>query len=522
MGKTILNRAYILYGTNMLKELDSIRVEPFIHQLRSFENLIKCGRETQFGNEHKFEKISDISTYQKLVPIREYDQFVPYIDAIKRGEKNILWNQPVKWFAKSSGTSSDKSKFIPITEDSLENNHYGATKRMLSSYIAAHPDSKIFAGKALTLGGSVKPDVLPNGADSKILSGDLSAILLTNTPAWVEYFRIPKRDVALTDDFDKKVEAICNIASKADVTNFSGVPSWNLLLLNKLMEFTGKGNIGEIWPNLELFMHGGIGFDPYREIYKKIIPLPNMRYLENYNASEGFFAFQDDLNDSGMLLCLNSGVFYEFIPMSEYEKVISGEIKEIPTIESVQLGVKYAMIISTVGGLWRYSIGDCVEFVSLFPHKIKIVGRTKLFINAFGEELMVGNAEKALTKACKEHNCTVADFTVAPHFMQLSDSGQSAKGYHKWAIEFITPPSDIDKFTSDLDYAITQQNSDYEAKRKNNYTMEQLKLTVLKEGTFVKWMESRNKKGGQNKVPRLYSDSKFFDELEQVSLKMNI
>lgn len=509
---SLINNLYISFSANLLKEIQQSRKAPFPYQIDCFKNLINCGKETVFGKEHSFEKINSIKDFQKNVPIRDYDAIASYIIRLRKGENYVLWNQKVKWFSKSSGTSSDKSKFIPITPDSLNINHFGGFRRMLTSYIKANPNSQIYNGKALTLGGSVKPDEF--GCETPFaLSGDLSAVLLKNSPAIVELLRTPKRKIALIDDFNKKVEQICKESSRENVTNFSGVPSWNLIMLNKILEYTGKANISEVWPNMELFMHGGIGFDPYRDIFKKIIPSENMHYLENYNASEGYFAFQDDLNINSMLLTVNNGVFYEFIPMDSFDKVLSGEIKDIPTLEDVKTGVNYALVISTVGGLWRYLIGDCVKFTSLFPHRIKITGRTQLFINAFGEELMIENAEKALANACSICNCSIRDFTVAPVFMQLSNSLKTSKGYHKWAIEFLVPPHDISDFEKALDHSITQQNSDYEAKRKNNATMEQLQVIQLKPNTFYKWMENRNKLGGQNKVPRLYPNSRFIDEL---------
>lgn len=513
---SVINQLYLQFSASLLKELERSRKAPVPAQQEWFVKLIRAGAGSAFGHEHGFDRIKNISDFQQQVPIRDYNAIAPYIERLRKGENYVLWNQKVKWFAKSSGTSSDKSKFIPITPDSLKINHYGGFKRMLASYIQANPRSRLYQGKALTLGGSVKPDEL-GGVSPFAFSGDLSAVLLKNSPFLVEMIRTPDRRIALSDDFNAKVEQICIQSSKEDVTNFAGVPSWNLILLNRILEYTGKKNICEVWPNLELFMHGGIGFDPYREIYKQIIPSGNMHYLENYNASEGYFAFQDDLQVNAMLLLPDIGILYEFIPMDQLERVLARKIVQIPTLEEVCLGVNYAMVISTVGGLWRYLIGDCVQFTSLYPHRIKIVGRTQLFINAFGEELMIENAEKALAKACRGCKCNVRDFTVAPHFMQLQPQGSTSKGFHKWGIEFITRPADLSAFEEALDMALAEQNSDYEAKRKNNATMECLQVISLKEGTFYRWMAGRNKVGGQNKVPRLYPDSRFLDELIQVS-----
>lgn len=568
---SLINQTYLKLSASLIKEIERSQTHPFEYQRNWFEQLIQSGKETVFGQEHHFGSIhstklgyampgghapqpltdkntnksdshlnhafpeyyKNLKKFQNQVPIRDYNAFVPYITRLRKGENNVLWNQPVKWFAKSSGTSSDQSKFIPITPDSLKINHYGGFKRMLAWYVAQHPKSNLFKGKALTLGGSVQIDEMGNG---NCFYGDLSAILLKNSPAIVEAVRTPKRATALISDFNKKIEQICIESHRQNVTNFSGVPSWNLILLNKILEYTGKKTITDAWPNMELFMHGGIGFEPYREIYRAIIPGDNMHYLENYNASEGYFSFQDDLTIPSMLLTVNNGIFYEFIPMSIFDKVVSGQVKEIPTLEDVTTGVDYAVVISTCGGLWRYLIGDCIRFTSLFPHRIQITGRTQLYINAFGEELMISNAEKALSEACRACHCSITDFTVAPVFMKLnapapsvtkteSDPGLNGafcpspqnsittKGYHQWAIEFSKPPQDMQEFAKILDNALTLQNSDYQAKRQNNATMEPLQIINLKPGTFFKWMDGKNKLGGQNKVPRLYGNSKFIDEL---------
>ena len=507
----LTNRIFLLYSKQLLHELDLSRKNPVPYQEHWFHYLMENGRNTAFGNEWKFDSIKNIRNFQRKVPVLDYNSTEPYIKRLMAGEDYILWNRKVRMFAKSSGTSSGKSKFIPITYESLQANHYGGFKRMLASYIHSNPSSGIFKGKALTLGGSVKPD-----KSSHILQGDLSALLLHNSPKIVEMIRTPGRSTALIDDFQKKLEAICMESSREDVTNFSGVPSWNLMLMNKILEYTGKKNICEVWPNMELFMHGGIGFEPYREIFKRLIPSGRMHYLENYNASEGYFAFQDDEDDRSMLLTSNNGVFYEFIPMDILDDVLEGRIKEIPTLADVQVGVHYAVVISTTGGLWRYLIGDCVQFSSVFPHKIVITGRTQLCINAFGEELMIGNAEKALVKACEKCKCTVTDFTVAPVFMELGTDSKASKGFHRWAVEFDTAPATMESFATTLDHYLTTLNSDYEAKRSGNATMSMLDLIPLPKGTFLKWMQQRGKEGGQNKVPRLHENEEFIKELVSI------
>jgi hypothetical protein len=377
-------------------------------------------------------------------------------------------------------------------------------QRMLANYVQHYPDSRIYSGKALTLGGSVEPDL-----GGRSFSGDLSAILLRNSPALVEFLRIPDRKTAMMHDFHEKVEAICRHYSKANVTNFAGVPSWNLIMLRRVMEYNNASWLTDVWPHLELFMHGGISFEPYRVQYDAIIPHGSVRYFENYNASEGYFAFQDDPDDKSMLLTLDNGVFYEFATLRDLsDAMTNGDPVPTHTVDEVQTGVPYAVIISTTAGLWRYLIGDVVTFTSLTPHKIMISGRTQLFINAFGEELMIGNANTALAAACKTHHATVSDFTVAPIFME----GKS-KGAHQWVVEFENAPESVEAFADTLDEAICACNSDYEAKRTHTMTMERLHLTVVPKGTFFRWMESRGKIGGQNKVPRLYGDRRYVDEI---------
>lgn len=504
----IINNIFLKYSHNLLVELDQSRRDPMRYQEKWFRHLLENGRESAFGKEHGFGEIKSVRDFQQRVPIMDYNSTVPYINRLLAGEDYVLWNSKVRMFAKSSGTSSDKSKFIPVTSESLKTTHYGGFLRMLASYLHSNPRSRIFMGKALTLGGSVKP--LSSG---NILTGDLSALLLMNSPGIVELIRTPSRKVALMEDFNGKLEAICRESARQNVTNFSGVPSWNLMLLNRVLEYTGKRNICDVWPQMELFMHGGIGFGPYREIFHKLIPSGGMHYLENYNASEGYFAFQDDESENAMLLTVNNGIFYEFIPMDLLDDVLEGRQKEIPTLAEVETGVNYAVVISTIGGLWRYLIGDCVKFVSTYPHKIQITGRTQLCINAFGEELMIGNAEQALAKACSKCRCTVTDFTVAPVFMELGADARASKGFHRWAVEFDTPPRDLEEFASMLDYYLTTINSDYEAKRAGNATMSPLEVIALPHGTFLEWMKHRGKMGGQNKVPRLYKDGRFVKEL---------
>ena len=504
----LINYIFLKYSHNLLKELEMSRKSPMPFQHKWFRHLIENGAGSAFGVEHGMDEIKSIKDFQKKVPIRDYNALQPYISRLLAGEDYVLWNTKVKTFAKSSGTSSSKSKYIPVSRESLQVTHYGGFKRMLASFVEANPNTGIFKGKALTLGGSVVPD-----KSGKIYTGDLSALLLKNSPAIIELIRTPGRSTALIGDFEQKLQAICRECTNEKVTNFSGVPSWNLMLLNKILEYTGKRDISQVWPHMELFMHGGTGFEPYRPLFQKLIPMDTMHYLENYNASEGYFAFQDDESQKGMLLTVNNGIFYEFIPMNIMDDVLQGKLTEIPTLDEVETGVNYAIVISSIGGLWRYLIGDCVQFVSTYPHRIIITGRTQLCINAFGEELMISNAEQALAMACRECHCSVAEFTVAPAFMKLGENSQATKGYHKWAVEFAVPPADLNAFAATLDKCLTAVNSDYEAKRAGNATMLQLELITLKPGTFLKWMRQRGKVGGQNKVPRLHNDSQFIEQL---------
>ncbi|HPH52960.1 MAG TPA: GH3 auxin-responsive promoter family protein [Bacteroidales bacterium] len=501
---SLINKIYLSCAHGMLKGLDRTRKYPFEVQKEVFTTLLKGGADTIFGSEHGFSKISSIQDFQRQVPVRDYNALYPYIERLRFGENYVLWNEKTHFFAKSSGTSSGKSKFIPITHTNLRECHYGGMLRMLANYVQHYPDSRIYSGKSITLGGSVAPDF-----GGRNFSGDLSAILLRNSPALAELLRIPNKKIAMMHDFHEKVEIICRKYSKANVTNFAGVPSWNLIMLRRVMEYNNVRWLTDVWPNLELFMHGGISFEPYRAQYDAIIPPGSVRYFENYNASEGYFAFQDDPEDKSMLLTLDNGVFYEFTTLKELSDAMeNGRPVPTLTVDEVETNVPYAVIISTTAGLWRYLIGDVITFTSLTPHKVVISGRTQLFINAFGEELMIGNANTALAATCKLHNATVSDFTVAPIFME----GES-KGAHQWVIEFENAPEDVEAFADTLDEELCACNSDYEAKRTHTMTMERLHLTVVPEGTFYRWMESRGKIGGQNKVPRLYSDRKYVDEI---------
>ncbi|MDR0294922.1 MAG: GH3 auxin-responsive promoter family protein [Prevotellaceae bacterium] len=498
-----------LLTTSRLRQIEACRNNPWAAQQRVFKRLLKAGRDTFFGQKYRYDTICHIDNFQQYVPIHEYDDFVPYINRMLQGEQNILWNAPVRWFAKSSGTTAGKSKFIPVSREVLQRCHYKGSKDVISVYLHNYPKSKLLSGKTLTLGGSHQPD--EQAAD--IRYGDLSAILIQNSPWYTEFKRVPKRNTALIADFETKVERIAAEACKQNVSSFAGVPSWNLVLMKKILEFSGKRNLLELWPNMELFMHGGISFTPYREQYRELIPSDNMHYMDIYNASEGFFAFQDDPADSSMLLLPENDVFYEFIPLGKLQDAQDGHYTP-DTIETAKKWINYAIVISTSGGLWRYLIGDTAMFTSLYPHKIKITGRTRHFINTFGEELIIDNAENALHRACEATGAQITDYTVAPIFMD-----SSAKGAHEWVIEFTVAPKDVEEFANLLDAALCAENSDYEAKRAKNTTLRRLQLHAVPVGTFYRWMESRNKLGGQNKVPRLSNTREYVEDLLELFSK---
>jgi hypothetical protein len=488
-----------MIATSTLRDIDLYRNDPHPFQDAIFKHIIWKGTDTLFGQEHDFSQIRNVNDFRRRVPIRDYNSFSHYIERVHKGEDYVLYGEKTYYFAKSSGTSAAKSKYIPVTGDNLRGCHYKGFIEMLATYINDHPDTQILDGKALTLGGTISPERF--GAKT-IWSGDLSGILLKNSPNVAELSRMPSKDISLISDFHEKIAKVCETCSSADITNFSGVPSWNLILLRAILDFTGKRTISDVWPNLELFMHGGTSFEAYRKQFQDIIPSGRMRYLENYNASEGYFAFQDDLHDPSMLLTADNGVFYEFATLPD----ASGH-SDVCTLDEVSVGVPYSMIISTTAGLWRYEIGDVVKFTSVRPYKIVIAGRTALCINIFGEELMISNAEKALAAACAKFGAEVSEFTVAPVFM----TGDRTRGAHEWVVEFSKAPSDLDAFASELDSELCEENSDYEAKRTHTYTMDRLILDAVPAGTFLKWMESRGKLGGQNKVPRLSEKRDFVE-----------
>jgi hypothetical protein len=463
-------------------------------------NLISSARNTEWGRKYDYKSIINISQFKERVPIQTYDTLKPYIERMLQGEQNVLWSSEIKWFAKSSGTTSDKSKFIPVSEEALEECHFKGGKDLLCLYCNNKPETEIFTGKCLVLGGSHQVNQLSNDS----YYGDLSAVIIKNLPVWAEFHRTPDISIALMENWEEKIEKMAKATKDVNVTNISGVPTWTLILAKRILEVTGKKNLLEVWPNLELYFHGAVNFTPYREQFKKLIPSDKMYYLETYNASEGFFGIQDQENSTEMLLMLDYGIFYEFIPLEN----IDDENPHTLDLSEVELNKNYAIVISTNAGLWRYMIGDTIKFTSLNPHRIQITGRTKHFINAFGEELIIDNAEKALAVACKETNSSIKEYTAGPIYF-----GDQNTGGHEWIIEFEKAPDNLQQFTEILDKALKEANSDYEAKRKGDMALQMPVLHVVQEGTFYNWMKNRGKLGGQHKVPRLSNDRRYIEEI---------
>ncbi len=461
--------------------------------------LVDTAKNTQFGKQYDFASIKNYETFNDRIPITTYEEYQSLIERSRLGEDNIFWPTPIKWFAKSSGTTNAKSKFIPVSTESLEDCHYAAGKDLLCMYLNNNEDSQMFTGKSLRLGGS-KELYRENGT----AFGDLSAILIDNMPFWAEYSSTPSSKVSLMSDWEHKMQAIVDETINENVTSLTGVPSWMLVLLNNVLETTGKKNLLEIWPNLEVYFHGGVSFVPYIDQYKSILPKKDFKYYEIYNASEGFFAIQDKNDSNELLLMLDYGIFYEFIPMDNYNTPLE---KVIPLSDVIK-GVNYAVIITTNAGLWRYKIGDTVRFTSTNPYRIKITGRTKHHINAFGEELIIENAEDALKRVCKKTKAEIVEYTAAPIFMQGKE-----KGAHEWLIEFKTPPEDINYFNELLDNALKSLNSDYEAKRYNNITLNKPKINIARHHLFYDWLKDKDKLGGQHKIPRLSNSREYIDEL---------
>ncbi len=472
---------------------------PAAAQREVLQSLITDAQYTVFGKQYNFAKMFTVKEFKERVPLSDYEQVSPYIERMLQGEENVLWNTPVNWFAKSSGTSNDKSKFIPVSEESLKENHFKASKDVLTKYYTNFPSSDLLTGKSLVVGGSHQISQLSD----EIQCGDLSAVLMQNSPFWGQWLRTPELSIALLDEWENKIEQLAQATSVENVTMLAGVPTWTLLLLKRILEITQKQTIKEVWPNLELYINGGVSFIPYRKQFESIIGKP-INYLEIYNASEGFIAGQEKPDDDGLLLFTEHGIFYEFMPLEEYKKSNPKTLG----LKAVQLNKNYAIVISTTGGLWRYIMGDTVEFTSLNPYKIKITGRLKHYMNAFGEEVIVDNADNAIAAAALKTNSIVKDYTAAPiHFTANSN------GAHEWLIEFDKAPESLAVFTKEMDAALKAVNSDYEAKRHKDIALRMPVVHALKAGTFTEWLRTKGKVGGQHKVPRLSNDRRIVEEI---------
>jgi len=479
--------------------------DPIAAQREVLQDLVTHGQYTEFGRRYGLKEIFSIRMFKQHVPIHEYEDIKPYIDRLMQGGENLLWNTPVNWFAKSSGTTSDKSKFIPITQESLEDCHFQAAKDVLTMYYNHRSESDLLTGKGLVIGGSHQISKV----NEDIQYGDLSAVLLQNTPLWANWIRTPELSIALMDEWEDKIERLARSTIEEDVTSVSGVPTWTMILMKRILEITGKNTIREVWPNLELYIHGGVSFLPYREQFRKLIG-EGCNYLEMYNASEGFFAAQDNPDEEGMLLFLEHGIFYEFMPAEEYGKPEPRTIG----LKAVETGKNYAMVISTNGGLWRYLVGDTIQFTSTWPFRIKVSGRLKQYINAFGEEVIADNTDKAIAIACQKTGCMVNDYTAAPVYFDGNN-----KGAHEWLIEFDAEPANLEQFAFELDCALKSLNSDYEAKRYKDLALAMPIVHSVKKGVFHEWLKLKGKLGGQHKIPRLNNDRKYVDDIKPMMMR---
>ncbi len=483
-----------------LKEIDRYATHAAELQQAAWVRLIRTAKDTEWGKKFDYQSIRNYEDFSNRVPIQNYEEIKPYVERLWAGEQNLLWPSRIRWFAKSSGTTNDKSKFLPVSNDALKDIHYKGGTDAVAIYLRNNPDSRFFSGKGLIMGGSLAPNL--NSPHTQV--GDLSAILIKNVSPLVNMIRVPSKEIALMSEWESKIEAIANSTIKSDITSISGVPSWMLVLIKRILEKTGKSALEEVWPNLEVFFHGGVSFTPYREQFTQVIRRPDMRYVETYNASEGYFGTQDDPSDPSMLLMIDYGIFYEFIPLEDVDK----EHPRIYPLKDIELHKNYAIVISTSCGLWRYVIGDTVRFTSRNPYKFVITGRTKHFINAFGEELIVDNAEKGLARACLETGAQVSEYSAAPVFMD-----QEAKCRHQWLIEFARMPDSIDKFAATLDSTLKEVNSDYEAKRWKDIALQPLEVIVARPNLFHDWLKQKGKLGGQHKIPRLSNTREYIEDM---------
>ncbi|MCB9188928.1 MAG: GH3 auxin-responsive promoter family protein [Flavobacteriales bacterium] len=481
-------------------QIELFKKHPFEVQQELLSSLLSSAADTEFGKSNSFSAIRSHEDFKQNIPLQQYDQVLPYVERLKDGEQNLLWPGEILWFAKSSGTTNQRSKLIPVSRESLQECHYKGGKDLLGIYYNNHPNTRLFTGKHLIVGGSSEINYL----NQKSYFGDLSAIIVKNLPWWCEWRRTPSRETALLSQWEEKIDRMAKETIEDDVRILAGVPSWTLVLLKRILEENETDNIFDIWPNLELYMHGGVSFTPYQQQFEEIMPGSAMNFVQTYNASEGFFGIQDLVRSDDMLLMLDYGVFYEFIPKEEW----LSESPETILLDQVEIGTPYEMVISTNAGLWRYRIGDVIEFTNKTPFRFKIIGRTAQYINVFGEELMIDNVEKALTITCDTLKCSIKDYTVCPIFMTKEKSGG-----HEWLIEFDRSPISIQQFSEHLDVNLQKLNSDYAAKRSNDLSLQKPLVRSMKSGTFYDWLKSKNKLGGQNKIPRLQNDRKFAEEI---------
>lgn len=499
----VLNTFMAWLFKSRLGQIENFKQNPIAAQDSIFRQLIEAGKKTEFGKEFQFSNIKTYEDFARQVPVNEYEGLKPYIDKTMKGTQNVIWNTDIEWFSKSSGTTSSRSKYIPVTTESLEECHFKGGKDMISLFLSNYPDSKVFLGKSLTIGGTLETN--PLNPEGTARAGDISAVIMQNLPIWAQFIRTPSLETALMGEWEAKIEKMANETMNENVTSIAGVPTWTIVLIQKILELKKAKNILEVWPNLEVFFHGAVAFGPYRNLFKELIPSDKMHYMETYNASEGFFGLQDQKDSDELLLLLDYGIFYEFIPMEEFDK----ENPKVISLENVKIGKNYALVISTNAGLWRYKIGDTVKFTSTYPYRFHISGRTRHFINAFGEEVIVENAEKAIEIACEETGATIANFTAAPVYFDSSAS----KGAHEWVIEFRKAPEDMDRFNELLDQSLRKINSDYDAKRYKDLALNAPIVHKAPEGLFQSWLGKRGKLGGQHKVPRLSNNREYLDEI---------
>jgi hypothetical protein len=486
-----------------LGQIENFKENPICVQEATFQELIDAGKWTEFGKEYGLEHVRSYEDFAARVPVFDYESFKTYIEKTMQGRQNVVWNTDIEWFAKSSGTTGSRSKYIPVSEESLEECHYKGGKDMVSLYVSNYPDSKLFTGKSLSIGGTLEKNPLnPNGTAK---AGDVSAVIMHNLPIWAQFARTPALETALMGDWETKIEKMALETMNENVTSIAGVPTWTIVLLRRILELKQAKNILEVWPNLEVFFHGAVAFGPYRSLFRELIPSDNMHYMETYNASEGFFGIQDQIDSDELLLLLDYGIFYEFIAMDVWESAAP----KLISLRDVEVGKNYAMVITTNGGLWRYKIGDTVKFTSTHPYRFRISGRTKHFINAFGEEVIVENAETAVQFAAEETTATIANFTAAPVYFE----GNGSNGAHEWIIEFQKAPEDLEVFTRLLDQKLRQVNSDYDAKRHKDIALKMPIVHQARQGLFEAWLRKKGKLGGQHKVPRLSNSREYIDEI---------